>query len=1376
MADYFSEYSAFIGAKVLPSPADTPYETPGYIRSKRSSRVGSLREPSHSPPPLPPDAADHADRSREGRMSSLDPRRFTPTLHASLVSEILSLKREVEAKNALVESLETSLAGSKAENEVLVEEQALQAKDVRKAKQQLDQMEKGTYDAVAGVAQERDEARAAAEELRLKLEKSHKQTRRQDDDAVKTQEIWEREKETWDNERRQLERRVHVTETRLRALVDEMSAQQASKELQHVRIETPDDKTFKDSGVASESDTASISQSPVKTSKHHRNMSSMSFRSVRSSTSNRSFRQSRSNSRMGAATPDHVTRMNGFSLADELGIDEEDAYDIDEFENADDELDDHERARRTMESRQSSVGNELDFKAKKVLGLTTDVSISPVKTEFPKDSLDQVNTSLPPVAEVASIAAEFEYVDRGCQPSPPPSPSSTKTEVDAIPISLLRGYEPQASVGAEQTAIAIRSTSDAQTQTVVQDLQLYQPDVDNTPVVLDTQVQVDQLESARKLPYTTAATQTEIAPPERPRSSQSKRESLQLPMFVPSIAIHPPTSRPSSPRPPVLPPGTKNASTQATFSWQGTDACVQTEEIRVDKRPVKLPPHLLPAYLLPSPNLDTAPVPQDKGKNRASGGIAKILTKLPPAEQLPSPPVQSPTSDSSPDYSRRGSTTDHRSRPLRAIPLPRPVLAPLSPESSVAPHGKTDGPLNRASQYGVNKSAQTVSQLADIDNESDVSDYEDPVSDADLRDITGSIPSISRAGPPQGRFGLSEPPKVVPEDKEISPERRPTSSGSAFAAPAPSVSSSRATSNRTSTKPATKLNTYRNWHSRSPSFASMASSMTSNQSALPPYPIPTRSSSRVVQQAHSEGSASPTPFPSDPYAPGPSRPRHGRIASREKPNLRKVQSAAAIRGKTARVSPQKVKRRRRASPDLTPVQSMAFDSPAPTKFPIPDLPTPLANGPSHSYMDSQSSSRAIGTASSSIVPSTSNETALVDAIAATMVGEWMLKYIRKRKSFGIQEGSPDYVKAAGQDGTVDITGSGSRHKRWVWLSPYERTIMWDTRQPTSGAALLGKKGRKLPIQSVLDVQDNTPLPKGSDIGAAFNRSILILTPQRALKFTAVSQERHDLWMTALTFLARTSPASELPPMPIMPPVPAVPREQPSPLRRARAPSFGRASIRDSVRLAKGDRPKLPRGPSYNNSAEDEMFLDPSDLLQDTGADFPAIPRLYSNTTRHQRKRSNTSPRLPAPLGGFRSFSSSAALPTSASSSRGFVPSSTGTYKQSALSGSSYSGHGGGGAGGGVSGGGGGGSNSRPASLQSPQQANFFEAVQSTVRMEAFVDPSVRDGVLYVPAPLPPAAGIRRRQRGDSNVSIATNDRRRAGYVFDENGFDPFKGF
>lgn len=273
---------------------------------------------------------------------------------------------------------------------------------------------------------------------------------------------------------------------------------------------------------------------------------------------------------------------------------------------------------------------------------------------------------------------------------------------------------------------------------------------------------------------------------------------------------------------------------------------------------------------------------------------------------------------------------------------------------------------------------------------------------------------------------------------------------------------------------------------------------------------------------------------------------------------------------------------------------------------------------------------------------------------------------------------------------------------------------------------------------------------------------MILTPERALKFTAITQERHGLWMTALSFLAQSGQLptqipqqvprkSNLPPVP---PVPSNPSIDGVPIKRHRSPSFGRSTVRDSIRLAKGKRPDLHKVQSQPESNYGLEVLQSELSINNDSADFPAVPRLYISTTRHQRKRSNTSPRLPQPLSNNpRSFSSSA-VPSSTSSAHHYHASSTNgsSFRPSA---SSKSG-------------------SRRDSITSPDRPNFFEAV-GTVRMEAFVDPNVRDGVLYVPAP-PPVIGGQRRPRRGSNLSQSTVDKRRAGYVFDEDGMDPFKGF
>ena len=292
----------------------------------------------------------------------------------------------------------------------------------------------------------------------------------------------------------------------------------------------------------------------------------------------------------------------------------------------------------------------------------------------------------------------------------------------------------------------------------------------------------------------------------------------------------------------------------------------------------------------------------------------------------------------------------------------------------------------------------------------------------------------------------------------------------------------------------------------------------------------------------------------------------------------------------------------------------------------------------------------------------------------------------------------------------------------------------------------------------MDVVDDTPLPKGAELRSAHKRSILILTPERALKFTTISQERHDMWMTALSFLAESGRLpSQIPQMPAMPPpVPNLPAYEPPPIKRNRSPSFGRVNVRDSIRLAKGKRIDMQRNIPQQDTGPVRAMAALEGSKQNESADFPAIPRLYIGTSRHQRKRSNTSPRLPPPLSGLRSFSSSA-VPSTASSALNPTSAHSSSVRQYRPSNSSKSG-------------------SRRDSLASPDRPNFFEAV-GTVRMEAFVDPNVRDGVLYVPAPPPPPMNAHSsRRRGISNLSQSTVDKRRAGYVFDDNGHDPFRNF
>lgn len=243
----------------------------------------------------------------------------------------------------------------------------------------------------------------------------------------------------------------------------------------------------------------------------------------------------------------------------------------------------------------------------------------------------------------------------------------------------------------------------------------------------------------------------------------------------------------------------------------------------------------------------------------------------------------------------------------------------------------------------------------------------------------------------------------------------------------------------------------------------------------------------------------------------------------------------------------------------------------------------------------------------------------------------------------------------------------------------------------------------VPIQSVIDVKDDTPMPKNSEPQVAFNRSILILTPQRALKFTATSLERHHLWLRALSFLSqsRNDMANIAPP---------IQQDYPPPSRGSN--SSRRTPFFDSVRSVNPKRRPImfdgyrahtaPFGISQALGAQVESGYPHVDednnrqLLE--AAEAPHVPRVSS----HTRKRSNTGPRSGPPSISHTFTTSKTTMSSSNISLKASLARDGYTAFQR-------------------------GSNFAP--LADPSQVapssmvyrnNFFDAV-GTVRMEAFID-------------------------------------------------------
>lgn len=172
------------------------------------------------------------------------------------------------------------------------------------------------------------------------------------------------------------------------------------------------------------------------------------------------------------------------------------------------------------------------------------------------------------------------------------------------------------------------------------------------------------------------------------------------------------------------------------------------------------------------------------------------------------------------------------------------------------------------------------------------------------------------------------------------------------------------------------------------------------------------------------------------------------------------------------------------------------------------------------------------------------------------------------------------------------------------------------------------------IKAVLDVKDDTPLPKNAGAQPVFDRSILVLTPQRALKFTASTRERHLVWLAALSFLSHSSSGMDGG-IPIVP----VPQQEYQPPALGMSGGLRRAPIRDSIRVAKGKTRPALIGHSYTSPASNfqgqALQSKPysNNDPESDAAEPPHVPRIAT----HSRKRSNTGPR-PTPPSAFRSHS------------------------------------------------------------------------------------------------------------------------------------------
>ncbi|KAJ6168557.1 hypothetical protein N7497_001400 [Penicillium chrysogenum] len=1120
-----------------------------------AGEIPPTRLPLHlasQPPHLSPDGQTDEDDIdiTEDTLSPFDPRRITPTLHASLVSEILSLRRKVENKAKAIDGLEESLDESRTENETLAANLSRATSEGRSLRHQIQLLEGGTSSAMTELARERDEAVENIGDVRRKLEQAQKKARSREEDVERTQLLWNRDQESWADERRALERKVHVVEGRLKTVLNEVAA------AQEVATTHPHSHTSENRGIVhdrnKESDSASLASSSL--GRRRTSVTSVSSEEVEEAVILHNVRCSVMSIAPG------VKNSSGLNLAEELDFDEED-----EFVPSDDEAPASPEA--LPEERPMSVHSQgshsISSKARKILGLSLQSSDlhSPTAMEFRTRELA--------LASPVKLDSAVEYRDMGIQYSPPASPTIEAKAVYNLGPESIETVSEHASIPGtkDSTTLAVAPqmvSSSCQT-------------VDEPPTPPSTPNEAESPQPVKSttepVQMTSVSTQTDVVSETDVVQSENRvnlsPNDVPSKIDIPMIAIHPPGSEPSSPRNSVvLPPQTKNVGCQANFRAIADcrSVAIQTEEIRIDRRPIKLP-----ASLLPSAIQDALPRPEPQQHS---------------LESYTAPPLPPRSEKRKQRHLITDQPTERPVKPPRA-PGPDPVQAypaVFSPAlntivTTKAPHGERD--------------VFTDDELLN-------------------RPFAAYTVSRGRLITTKSRPSLDDMPLPEVDEQMSSPESRPPDIGRsrAFQRSGTASSITRQPGMRKMAMISSGTAAHQKPRARSPSEPSLESG-SAGSSIAPPFPVPIRLSSRNLPLNGSDGPPSPTRSAGRQFS------DRGRQSVVRRPTLRRVRSAAETSQTDITERPETLSSPSRSTSTFSP-ESPVYRPYRPPPMPCDEITAPReryghTKRASHRATPSQTlnhEQRERKDSTGGVQP-----TSVVDAIAQTMVGEWMFKYVRRRKSFGMGESKENWEGKNPDDVSANITNSGVRHKRWVWLAPYEGSIMWSSKQPTSGPALLGKSGRKFTIQSVLDVKDDNPVPKGAGSSTPFNRSILVLTPQRALKFTALTIERHYVWLTALSFLSHSSMGlqelSALPP---------VPQEESPTLPHA---SLRRNPIRDSIRVAKGRPRPMPSGKrSFNSAGAPAPVPEIPGGSIDLAADAPHVPRFST----HNRKRSNTAPR------------------------------------------------------------------------------------------------------------------------------------------------------
>ena len=1007
------EHPSGPAAVSLPTPKSTPYRTPSHSsRKKRRSITPPGRGKTTNNVLFErTDKRTSKDITTDETISILDPRRFTPTLHANLVSEILTLRRDQDDKLRLIDSLENNLQTAKEDGDIGQESLTSTSKENRSLKRQLALLEGGTSSALGELARERDEAVDSAADTKKRLEEALKKLRAQHTDSKRVHDSWAQEKTDWEDERRKFERRIHIAETRLQTVLEEVTAFQAAQ------ADNTYDATINDHHSEGEESSKDIDAGSMHS-------------------------PSRPNSiRFSTLSGHSQIKTNGHSLADELNfVDDEDEDDGPAGRDGRVSSMSHRASFRHLRNvSRDSIGSRVHLRNQSIESLKHPGVVARSRLFMNQSVLEKLEGEDEQDEEVKPLARSVSYTDTGVQFTPPPSPTIGASDSKTVELLTTRPsssesgcssrLDPDVEANQGRKRVQVTSTLPEVFSETAQRISLRSiacQTLDEAPSRAAAAAAAIELPMIQLPKTATTATQTDAM------VLRSAATPSPPPLPVPSINIQPPTSRPTTPKEARLPQHFKHFGCQVNIvdSPHMDDVGTQTEGIQVDKRLALLPPHLQPSAISSRPGSPKALTAFDSAKS-----FTPLPGNLPPRNPR--------------RLNNKQDTRDPPSSPIES--LYEDSLSELYTRNN------DNGPLSHSKKAPATRPHRFSSLFAGFDTAS--SDDGDEFGDHDFSDSEfRTALSAPRPLSPSSRGGKRSSIGTVPTSPEEQAPRKlaPASANTSGIDVHSSFSllEKESWAGKRSSRGYEKSTVSSSMHQANK--ASMMRKAAMIQSGIfthqgrvrspslpetqdPPFPIPTRASSKFPSTTASlsaEGQRSPTRG----YRPQPRGPLRTN-------SIRKVRSATAL--------PRPRRQRRhgsRSPPPLSP-STEAPESPGLPPLPMNDLTTPRnagrnqSNYRKHRY-EASTNTEVTHTMDPVSLNSVSQTTGVVDAIAQTMVGEWMFKYVRRRKSFGVPE-------AGGKD-----DNSNDRHKRWVWIAPYERAILWSSKQPSSGTALMGKVGRK----------------------------------------------------------------------------------------------------------------------------------------------------------------------------------------------------------------------------------------------------------------------------------------------------------------------------